>query len=428
MIAHQRHDLTRTWVCVLMCAVAGSTAAHAGDWNLSLDLRAVSADSRESFLGGGQGKFRFDEQHNGLRLGRLFGSWNQRIGESFAAHMEASTWDNYDKSFVDFTEAYMEYAPRRAAGFTPRVRLGAFYPPMSLENRAAGWETPYTLTPSAISTWVGEEVRTIGLEGQIDWLGAHRGRGLDLQLTAALFGWNDPIGTMLAFRGFAFHDRQSTLFGRVGEPVPSNAPKREPFLHEIDRRAGYYVGAQARYLDSAVINVLHYDNRADPTAYAPSLRAWAWETRFDAAALRVDTLTGWSFLAQWLSGETFIAPNGALREWRFDSYSTLLAKSVGRHLFTVRYDDFEVERPSPAASGNERGHAWAAAYSVEYGENWRVTLEWLQVESNVTSRRIQLGEPEFARESKLELGVRYALGSTPALEPDGDMLPPLIDQ
>jgi hypothetical protein len=33
---------------------------------------------------------------------------------------------------------------------------------MSLENRAGGWKTPYTITPSAISSWVGEELRTIG--------------------------------------------------------------------------------------------------------------------------------------------------------------------------------------------------------------------------------------------------------------------------
>jgi hypothetical protein len=410
-----------------MCAVAGSTAARAGDWNLSLDLRAVYADSGESFLEGGQGKFRFDEQHNGLRLGRLWGSWNQRFAENFAAHVEASTWDHYDKSFVDFTEAYLEYAPRQTTGFSPRVRLGAFFPPMSLENRARGWETPYSITPSAISTWVGEELRTIGLEAQVDWLGSQMGRGVDFQLTAAVFGWNDPAGTLIAAHGFAFHDRQSTLFGRVGEPGPSTAPKKEPF-HEIDNRAGYYVGAQARYLDSVVLNVLHYDNRADPAAFSGSLQNFAWETIFDAAALRIDTPNGWSMLAQWLSGDTYIAPRGILREWELGAYSALLAKSIGRHLFTVRYDDFEVERPSPASAGNERGHSWAVAYSVEYGENWRIALEWLRVESTVTNRPILLGEPAFDRESKLELGMRYTLGSTPAVEPEAESLPPLIDR
>ena len=49
---------------------------------------------------------------------------------------------------VDLTEAYLEYRPYPRAGFRSRVRLGAFYPPMSLENRATGWETPYTITPS----------------------------------------------------------------------------------------------------------------------------------------------------------------------------------------------------------------------------------------------------------------------------------------
>ena len=45
-------------------------------------------------------------------------------------------------------------------------------------------------------------------------------------------------------------------------PDPEFAKKE--LFHEIDGRPGYYVGAQVRYLDRAVLNVLHYDNRADP--------------------------------------------------------------------------------------------------------------------------------------------------------------------
>ena len=83
---------------------------------------------------------------------------------------------------------------------------------------------------------------------------------------------------MLADHGFAFHDRQTTLFGRVGAlQTDLDTPKKELF-HEMDHRPGFYVGAQARYLDRAVLNVLHYDNRADPTVLAPELRDFAWET------------------------------------------------------------------------------------------------------------------------------------------------------
>jgi hypothetical protein len=396
------------WLAIL---VAGAPAC-AADWEMALDLRAVSSDGRESFLDNGQGKLRFDEDHQGIQLGRLRAAWNQPFGEVFSAHVEASTWDDDDKNPIDLTEAYLEYRPYPRAGLRTRVRLGAFYPPMSLESRALGWETPYTITPSAISSWIGEEIRTIGLEGQIDWLGTRLGHDFDLQLTAAVFGWNDPAGTMLGAHGFAFHDRQTTLFGRVGAPQPDPKFAKKELFHEIDGRPGYYVGAQLRYLDRAILNVLHYDNRADPTAELPSIRDLAWLTKFDAVALRIETGAGWTVLLQGLDGTTVIDP-GFWLDWKFDSQSALLARRMGAHMLSVRYDEFNVLfRGDPLESGSEDGNAWALAYSFDSGEHWRFALEWLRVDSDVPARVELLGEPAFARESKVEFSARYSLSGS----------------
>jgi hypothetical protein len=261
------------------------------------------------------------------------------------------------------------------------------------------------ITPSAISSWIGEEIRTIGLEGQIDWLGTRTGHAFDLQLTGALFGWNDPAGTMIAQHGFAFSDRQTTLFGRAGEPRSDQYPKNELF-HEIDNRVGYYVGAQVRYLDRVVLNGLHYDNRADPAAYDPAIRDFAWQTKFDAAALRGETGNGWTLIAQWLSGETYVAPGGAWVEWEFESRSALLAKRHGAHMLAVRYDDFDVE----GDFGGEDGHAVAVCYSFEQNEQWRFALEWIRVTSDVDAREsLPIPEAPLVTESKVELSVRYTL-------------------
>src|SRR5262245_24897814 len=138
----------------LLC-LAGALQAQAADFQLALDLRAVSSDGRMSFLDNGQGKLRFDEDHQGIQLGRLRAAWTQPLCEVFSAHVEASTWDDDDKNPIDLTEAYLEYRPYPRAGFRTRVRLGALYPPMSLESRSIGWESPYTITPSAISSWIG---------------------------------------------------------------------------------------------------------------------------------------------------------------------------------------------------------------------------------------------------------------------------------
>jgi hypothetical protein len=396
---------------LLLTALVASPLATAGDWQLALDLRAVSSDGHESFLDNGQGKLRFDADHEGIQLGRLRASLDQPLGEVFSAHVDATAWDGDDENPIDLTEAYLEYRPYPRAGFRSRVRLGAFYPPFSLENRAHGWETPYTITPSAINSWIGEEIRTVGLEGQVDWLGTRLGHDFDLQLTAALFGWNDPAGTMLAAHGFAFHDRQTLLFGRVGsvQTNPTRAKKR--VFCEMDGRPGFYVGTQARYRDRATLDLLHYDNRADPREFDAALRDFAWLTTFDAAALRVETGNGWTLLAQAIDGETIIAP-GPWLDWQFDSQSLLAANRFGAHMVAARYDEFTVEFASnPAAWGSQDGHAWTVAYSFDRGGPWRFALEWLRVTSNVRSR-LRLGDSPFATESKIEFSARYAISGT----------------
>lgn len=403
--------MRRAWPGLL--AMLMTLPAAATDWELGLDLRAVHSDGRESFLDNGQGKLRFDEDHQGLQLGRLRMALNQPIGELFFAHVEASAWDGDDKNPIDLTEAYIEYRPYPRAGFKSRLRLGAFYPPMSLESRALGWETPYTITPSAIGTWIGEEIRTVGLEGQVDWLGTRLGKSFDLQLTGALFGWNDPAGTMLAAHGWALHDRQTTLFGRVGSPQPDLELAKKELFAEIDDRPGFYVGAQARYLDRAILNVLHYDNRADPTVWEPSLRDFAWLTKFDAAALRIETGSDWTLLVQALDGDTYIAPGGYWLEWEYDSQSALIARRRGAHMLALRYDQFAVTFMGDASlPGSEDGDAWTLAYSWDQGGPWRFALEWLRVKSDVPARVAMLAENPLVTETKIEFSARYLLSGS----------------
>jgi hypothetical protein len=257
---------------------------------------------------------------------------------------------------------------------------------------------------------VGEELRTVGLEGQLDWLGTRLGHAFDLQLTGALFGWNDPAGTMLSVHGWTMHDRQTGLFGRVGAPQPNVYFAKKELFAEIDDRPGYYVGAQARYLDRAVFNVLHYDNRADPTIYEPALRDFAWLTQFDAAALRLESGNGWTALLQALDGDTVIAPGGTWLRWQYDSQSAMVARRQGAHMLALRYDQFAVRfRGDASLPGSEDGDAWTLAYSYETGGPWRFALEYLRVKSDVPARSALLAENPLSTEQKMEFSARYRL-------------------
>jgi hypothetical protein len=281
---------------------------------------------------------------------------------------------------------------------------------VSLENRASGWESPYTLSYSAINSWLATEVRTIGAEAQLEWLGTRLGHAFDLEVTGAVFGWNDQAGVVLANDGFLLHDRQTPVFGRVGQPnvPPLNGAK--PFL-ELDGRAGAYAGLEARYLDRLVLRVLRYDNGADPTQIDSVAGVIAWDTRFTSAGARLETQGGWTFIAQGLDGDTLIAPHGFMIRWPFRAGFGLVSRRFGRHTLSARYDRFWVHVQGLDGDGTQSGHAWTAAYAFDAGAHWRVSLEWLQVTSDSYNRQELYGGPLAARETQVQLAVRYALGS-----------------
>jgi hypothetical protein len=385
--------------------------AHATDWEASLDMRLVNSDAYRSYMNGGLGSVRFARHDSALELGRARFALTQTVAEIWSLHLDASMWDDKDAHPVGITEAYLQLRPYPKSGYRLRVKVGAFYPPVSLENRAGGWESPYTLSYSAINSWLAVEVRTIGAEAQLDWLGSRTGHAFDLGLTGAVFGWNDPTGAVLAGDGFVFTDRQTPLGGRVGQPgmLPLNGLK--PFL-EIDGRPGAYAGVEARYLDRLVLRVLRYDNRADPAEVNSVAGVVAWHTRFTSAGLRLETQPGWTLIAQWLDGTTEIDPHGFAAAWPFRAGFGLISRRFGRHTLSARYDRFWIDATAQDAAGTQSGHALTAAYAYEAGAHWRVSLEWLRVVSDSYNRQDLYGLPPWATQTQVQLAVRYALGSS----------------
>ena len=182
-------------------------------------------------------------------------------------------------------------------------------------------------------------------------------------------------------------------------------------FQQIDSRRGVYAGLEARYLDRVTLRVLRYDNRADPTQEDQASGAYAWQTRFNSAGVRVALEPGWTAIAQWLDGETTITPDGLQLDWPFRSYFGLLAKSFGRHSVSARYDWFEVNAVGDSDPyGAQSGHAWTVAYAFQADAHWRVSLEWVEVVSRSFNRADGGGVP-LTTESQLQLAVRYALGS-----------------
>ncbi len=400
----------------LACAALASPAHAAPDVTISVDLRAVASDAAPSFLDAGLGKFRYGD--SGLELGRLRIALDQPFGERLTLRVDASSWGDDDRNPIGLTEAFLEYRPVPRSAWRPRLRAGLFHSPVSLENRAEGWESPYSISFSALNSWLAEEIRTIGAEASLDRLGRLSGGNHDLGAFVGVYGWNDPAGVLVARHGFALHDRQTTLFGRVGGTAPAPIQNRQLF-HEIDGRPGYYVGARWRWLDRFEARAMHYDNRGDLESFKPSITDFAWHTRFATVGVRGELGERLTLIAQWLGGDTAAQPPVGLLEWDFRSWYLLASTHSGPYGATLRYDDFRRQNVLNAitpATIRDGGTAWTVAWSLERpGSPWRLAIEASRVHSR-SDNRLVLGLPTLAVESRLEVSWRYRFSRRRGLE------------
>jgi hypothetical protein len=386
-----------------------STSAHS-EIEASLDLRLVDSDGRNGFMDGGLGKLRFDAGDDGLQLGRARLAWRGGIGGNWHASADLSAWGGDEKNLLDVTEAWIEWRPVPESAWKSIVRIGAFFPPISLEHRAPGWSNPYTLSSSALNTWVGEELRTIGVSYELQYLGVAQGGRFDAGVQAAVFGWNDPAGVELALRGFSLNDRQTPLFGRIGTYVPPGRREQRVIFSEIDDRPGYHVSGYLRTDGGLELRGLHYDSRGDRTALKMSIDDYAWDTEFDSVGIRYETPGGSTLIAQKLKGVTYASPNHS-GCWDFDTWFVLLAHSFGRHRLAVRYDEFSVLQTtahSPPPWSRDVGHALTIDWTFELREHVELVAEWLRVDS-LRNTRTSLGESARAVEHSTQLALRIFL-------------------
>src|SRR5882757_1176065 len=356
------------------CLVAGlCTGPALADDQLAVvgavDIRWVHSTSDLSYLDGGLGKLRFDQDDTGPRLGRAFVASRLRVTDLVTVHAVVDAYGDHDRNPVDLSELWAEVRPFPTSALRWRVRVGAFHMPVSLENRGVGWSDVYSITPSALNTWIGEEFRTIGAELEARWLGASHGYLGDVALVAAAYAWNDPAGVLIAERGFALTDRPSTLFGGLGRPPTT-------FYHEIDRRPGYYAGLVWRHHDRLEVRALRYDNRADPGAYTVA-GGGAWRTRFSSLGARLEPTDHWTFITQYLDGDTVVGTvSGEYGQFRMTYHAAfgLASYDWGPDRVTLRFDDFGTHQTSDpdGPPANETGHAWTAAWSHDLGEHWQV--------------------------------------------------------
>ena len=411
---------------LLGCALAALWASPAvadsdlklftsGNFELSGDVRGVAADGEKSWVEGGYGKLRSGSDGD-LRLRPQLGNaalvWKPQFTWSLGAVVVGEI-EGGQRTEAGLSQAYLTFKPMRSSKVAFSARAGLMWPPVSLEHEGADWHVKDSITPSAINSWIGEEVKPLAVEATV---AANLGEQT-FRATGAIMAANDTAGTLLTFRGWALHDR-TTLAGR-SQPLPPVGPLtgiQALYTHPLNdvhsgfaKHIGYY--AKLAWQPPAPIRVelFHYDNRANPQDFTPAaVPEWGWRTRFDDAGLVADLGSGAKLKAQGMQGRTrmgFPMPTRWVDE-RFRAGYVMLSKPFGKIGVAVRADAFGTRNRGSLWTDEYDEHGWSAMIAVK--RDWgHLTgmVELLHVWSDTPAREF-LGEDERQRQTQLQAEVR----------------------
>ncbi len=386
------------------------------DLTAVIDFRIVLTDGEESWTDGGFGRSRFggggDDVDVDAVPANFTVAWHGPIAWNLEGTVAIAHQDEQDQP-VDLIEAYLTWrpVPRGATRFS--ARAGLFWPSVSLEHEGPAWQVADMITPSAINSWIGEEVKVLGLEGTAQ----HPLGGGRISATLGLFGFNDTAGTLLAFRGWALHDQTTGAFSRQALP-PLNAfmtfsqpPWTTPTL-EADSRPGFYGRLSWQMAAPVTLEAFYYANRGDPEAITPDLQ-WGWDTSFLNLGARVDLGENTRILAQALTGTTEMGPVENGNEWvetRFRAAYLRLTHEIGPVALSGRIDLFDTRQTGSQVFGEDGEEGWAATVALD----WRLTdqaeliVEGLHVESE-RGARARLGLVPEQDQNVVQASMRITL-------------------
>jgi hypothetical protein len=257
--------------------------------------------------------------------------WSPTPSFSTHVHLLARSQSGGRRDRVGVAEAYLEWNRHRD---TDRLRLrgGAFFLPTSRENVDALWENPYAISSSALNSWLGEELRPIGIDATYFRRRFFGG--------ATVFRGNDTFGALPPVRGWTLDDHWTLL----GEWVPVDGEDFTSVSAENDGRLGW--SARGGWSgDRLLVQLTRVDNRSDGEDYG---QLFNWGTYFDILGAEY-TAGDWTVAAEYGRGPTFLVVEGNRFTNDLDAGYLLVSKQWPKVRTTVRLDSFSVDELSGTA-------------------------------------------------------------------------------
>lgn len=382
------------------------------------DFRLSAADGERSWVDSEFGKLRdggtaSQDVNVQPELGSAALVWQPRFNWSLSGTVVALVQGG-GKAEVGVSEAFLNFKPLGGGMVKISARAGLMIPPISLEHSGAEWGVTETITPSAINSWIGEEVRVAGIEitGRAN-LGEHR-----LAATFAGFDLNDTAGALLAFRGWALHDRVALAFR--SQPLPPHSPSwpvqlprySHPVI-DIDggvlRRPGYFAKLAWDMPIPVHVEFLHFDNNGNPQAVNAN-REYGWRTKFDNIGLVAELADKWELRAQVMQGRTIMGLESTRElavDMRFRAAYAMVTRSMNRGSISGRIDLFGTRNRGTILMQDDDEDGWAvtAAARRSLSMNFEMLAEILHAKTTRGARN-RIGIPPRQTQNQLLVSMR----------------------
>lgn len=400
-----------------LCFARTSAAQDTFSLKGALMTRAFRVESQPSWLEGGFGRLSegaesaSDSKSDIRALGHIGLDW--RPGRPLLLRVHAlgrSEPDSYGGERLGVTEAFLQYRPELSVTTALRLRAGLFFPGTSRENTDPLWASPYTLTFSAVNSWIAEEVRPTGAEAMLQTITES---GHELELGGSVYRGLDTSGTLLAWRGWSMHDRMSVLGEILPLPsLPTLADTGMFFnqrddgtgpLHEIDDHLGWYGRARWSKDKVGLLQGAYFDNGGDRELYKGQ---YSWDARFWLVGGELQLHPSVKLVAEGTQGETMMGPGEIPPAYvDFRAGYALLALGDEKARLSIRYDRFETtDKDGLGEPNDETGSAVTVALLMQVRERLRLGIEFLDLKSQRPAAAFAGADPNTdARQVSVEL-------------------------
>jgi len=359
-----------------------------------LDARLVRAGPAPSWTDTGAGKLRYGGKvvDNGTgttpsfeRVTRLvLAQLAFEVGAMLPGDIRVQAQINFEPDLADGAEPWLVEALLRkewgsaASGWG--VQGGIMNLPFSLEHVGPAWSPEYTLTPSALNSWLWEDANLAGLEGEV-W------RELSHLKVGAIVGAGygpDRMARLLALRGWAMGDGISGF--NTDLPLP-NRTERQDVFDERDHRPAVYTWLTVSDRDEvAALKLGYFDNRGDQKTDG------VWHTKFSVVGLELHPHPHLDVLAQYLDGTAHVAApanDSGLHAW-----FAMASWHQSEHRISARYDSFRIRDLDGGPLTRDNGDAVTVSWQWQWALRHRVAFEHIWLNSRRPASGVADPTPE----------------------------------